>query len=211
MALASFMLLDCANWCLHYLMHRVPILWRLHAVHHSDPDYDFSTGLRFHPLEALTTFGLQSMVIVLLGPSAVVVLFYKLVNVFMSAFAHGNLKLGTGLDRRLRKALVTPDLHRIHHSANPVESSSNYAGITPLWDRLFGTYIDQPRSGHDQLQVGLSGLQTVESVRLHTMLLQPFVTLPDDISAEVGPSAAIHQPGSINEQGGTSKLTAHNG
>ncbi len=174
-AIMSFILLDLSTWVIHYSMHKVPLLWRFHAVHHSDPDYDFSTGLRFHPMEAMTTFSLQSLVILILGLPAFAVLVYKLVSVFMSAFAHGNLKLHIGLDRRLRKVLVTPDLHRIHHSSIPQETNSNFAGITPVWDRVFGTYIDQPQLGHDRLEMGLGGMQSVDSVRLHRMLLQPFV------------------------------------
>jgi len=170
----ALILLDLGTWALHYTMHRTPVLWRLHAVHHSDPDYDFSTGLRFHPVEAITTFGLQSLVILLLGPPALAVLVYKLVTAFMAAFAHGNLRLPVELDNRLRKVVVTPDVHRIHHSANARETNSNYAGVTPCWDRLFGTYIDQPASGHEELEVGLTGQRSVESVKLHAMLLQPF-------------------------------------
>jgi sterol desaturase/sphingolipid hydroxylase (fatty acid hydroxylase superfamily) len=177
-ALISFALLDLSSWVIHYSMHKVPLLWRLHAVHHSDPDYDFSTGLRFHPMEAITTFGLQTLVILALGAPAFTVLVYKLVNVFMSTFAHGNLKIHAGLEGRLRKVLVTPDLHRIHHSSLPQETDSNFSGITPVWDRVFGTYIDQPQLGHDRMEMGLKGMQSINSVRLHRMLLQPFSIQP---------------------------------
>jgi len=183
-------LLDLWGWTVHYMTHRVPILWRLHSVHHSDPDYDFSTGLRFHPLEAITTFGLHSIVILLLGPPAIAVLIYKLMTAFMSSFVHANLKLPLALDNKLRKILVTPDLHRIHHSAVLGETNSNFAGITPVWDRLFGTYIDQPKSGHEAMQLGLPGFQTIQSVRLHAMLAQPFcVTVSiDSLESETVPA-----------------------
>jgi sterol desaturase/sphingolipid hydroxylase (fatty acid hydroxylase superfamily) len=171
---ASFALLDLSNWTFHHLEHRVRLLWRLHAVHHSDPDYDFSTALRFHPLEALLTVVVESLVILLIGAPAIAVLCYKVVQVFMAAFAHGNLKLPVRADRQLRKLLVTPDLHRIHHSASPRETNSNYGGITPWWDRVFGTYVAQPLAGHENLVMGLDGMQNIESVKLHRMLLQPF-------------------------------------
>jgi sterol desaturase/sphingolipid hydroxylase (fatty acid hydroxylase superfamily) len=171
---ASFAVLDLSNWVFHHLEHRVRLLWRLHAVHHSDPDYDFSTALRFHPLEALLTVVVESLVIVLMGAPAIAVLCYKVVQVFMAAFAHGNLKLAAQADRQLRKVLVTPDLHRIHHSASPRETNSNYGGITPWWDRVFGTYVAQPLMGHENLMMGLEGMQNKESVKLHRMLLQPF-------------------------------------
>jgi sterol desaturase/sphingolipid hydroxylase (fatty acid hydroxylase superfamily) len=173
-AILAIILLDLWAWTVHYLTHRVPLLWRLHSVHHSDPDYDFSTGLRFHPLEALTTFGLQSIVILLLGPPAIAVFVYKLMTAFMSSFVHANLKLPPGLDRNLRKILVTPDLHRIHHSSTLTETNSNFAGITPFWDRLFGTCIDQPAAGHEALDLGLRGLQSIESIQLRAVLAQPF-------------------------------------
>jgi sterol desaturase/sphingolipid hydroxylase (fatty acid hydroxylase superfamily) len=172
---AAFAVLDFSNWAFHHMEHRVRSLWRLHAVHHSDPDYDFSTALRFHPFEALLTAVVESLVILLMGAPAIAVLCYKVVQVFMAAFAHGNLKLPAQADRQLRKLLVTPDLHRIHHSASPRETNSNYGGITPLWDRVFGTYVAQPLAGHENLAMGLEGMQNIESVKLHRMLLQPFL------------------------------------
>lgn len=184
----AFCLLDLGIWLLHNVFHRVPLLWRLHAVHHSDPDFDFSTGLRFHPLEAILSLAAELLIIVILGPPALAVLFYKCVQVFMAPFIHGNLKLPLAVDRRLRKVLVTPDLHRIHHSALAAEMNSNFGGITPWWDRLFGTYVDQPGAGHDALQMGLRGMQTSDSVKLHRMLMQPFKRQPDNQSAVVQPT-----------------------
>lgn len=190
-AVLTFIILDGHSWLVHYLLHRVPLLWRLHAVHHSDPDYDFSTSLRFHPIEALLTVAAESLLILLLGPPALAVLCYKVVKVSIGAFAHGNLKLPDGVDGALRRVLVTPDLHRIHHSASPRETNSNFAGITPIWDRLFGTYIDQPAAGHEQLEMGLRGMQTIESVYLRNMLWQPFARRTEEPQNRGGPSASL--------------------
>jgi len=186
----AFLLLDLRVYLEHYLLHRVPLLWRLHAVHHSDPDYDFSTGLRFHPLEAILGMAAELLVILILGPPALAVLLYKIVQVLMAPFIHGNLELPATADRRLRTLLVTPDLHRIHHSVVTEETNSNYGGITPLWDRLFGTYVEQPEAGHDNLQMGLYGMQTTHSVMLHRMLLQPFTPQPDQQPQSFDPTTA---------------------
>jgi sterol desaturase/sphingolipid hydroxylase (fatty acid hydroxylase superfamily) len=183
----TFCLLDLGIWTVHYLFHRFPLLWRLHAVHHSDPDFDFSTGLRFHPLEAVLSLAAELLIILLLGPPALAVLLYKCVQVFMAPFVHGNLKIPHNVDHSLRKVLVTPDLHRIHHSALAAEMNSNFGGIIPLWDRLFGTYVDQPEAGHDKLQMGLYGMQTVDSVKLHRMLMQPFRLPPGNQPTVVRP------------------------
>ena len=128
----------------------------------------------FTPFEAVVTALAECATILLLGPPAIAVLSYKLIKVSMASFVHGNLKLPCRVDSQLRKVLVTPDLHRIHHSALPEETNSNYGGITPWWDRLFRTYIDQPLMGHENLEMGLRGRQSIESVKLHRMLLQPF-------------------------------------
>ena len=183
-------LLDLGSYTQHYLLHRVPFLWRLHMVHHTDVDYDFSTGLRFHPMDALFTTSFGALIVVLLGAPPISVLIFKCIHVFMAAFAHGNLKLPDTVDRRLRKVLVTPDVHRIHHSATENETNSNFGGLTPLWDRLFGTYIDQPKLGHEKMIVGLKGFHDIRSIKLNWMLLQPF--LPNNPNAS-RPEMSIRQ------------------
>lgn len=172
--LIAFTIIDASRYLQHYLLHRVPILWRLHIVHHTDQDYDFSTGLRFHPIEALYTVAFDLAVIWLLGAPVLAVLVYEIVKAFWSVFAHANLRLPMRVDRVMRTVFVTPDLHRIHHSAAPGETNSNYSGVTPVWDRLFGTYIDQPARGHEQMTIGLDDYREVSHLRLWNMLIQPF-------------------------------------
>lgn len=173
-ALIALMLLDLGTYIQHFLLHK-PLLWRLHLMHHSDLDYDFSTGLRFHPLEAVFTTVFDLLIIVIIGPPAAVYLFYKLIHTVMAAFAHGNIHLPDAVDRQLRKFIVTPDIHRIHHSATEGETNSNFGGITPWWDRLFGTYIDQPSLGHSRMIVGLPLFRESKHLYLPWMLAQPFM------------------------------------
>lgn len=172
----SIAVLDMSAYTQHFLLHRIPLLWRLHMVHHTDIDYDFSTGLRFHPLDGLLTSAAEAITVIVLGAPAIAVLIYKCIHVFMASFAHGNLKLPEAIDRHLRKVLVTPDVHRIHHSATENETNSNYGGVTPIWDRLFGTYIDQPKLGHEKMVVGLKGFHDIKSIKLNWMLAQPFLS-----------------------------------
>jgi len=171
----SIVILDLNNYAQHYLLHRIPLLWRLHRMHHSDMDYDFSTSLRFHPLEALFSVGLELVVIFIFGIPAFAYMIYKILRVILAAFVHGNLLIPKHIDKQLRKIIVTPDLHRIHHSASRVESNHNFAGVTPLWDRLFGTYMDQPALGHDKMEVGLLEFREEKHRYLPWMLLQPFM------------------------------------
>lgn len=173
--LMGLLILDFNNYLQHYLLHKFPILWRLHRMHHSDTDYDFSTSLRFHPLEAIFSVALELLVIAAFGIPAFAYLIYKIIRVLMAAFVHGNLLIPTQIDRALRIVLVTPDLHRIHHSLSKLESNSNFAGVTPLWDRIFGTYLDQPSQGHEALEIGLKEFREDKYRQLHWMLLQPFL------------------------------------
>ena len=171
---ASLILLDLGRYTQHYLLHRIAWLWRLHRVHHTDQDYDFSTGLRFHPIEATISTSLDILLILLLGLPTAAVAAYLLVQAFWSIFAHSNVWIPTNLDRVMRLVLITPDLHRTHHSAEPGECITNYGGITPLWDHLFGTYQDQPIKGHIGMTIGLEGYESRDELRLGRMLLLPF-------------------------------------
>ncbi|MCB1663515.1 MAG: sterol desaturase family protein [Pseudomonadales bacterium] len=171
----GIIILDFNNYLQHYLLHRIPLLWRLHRMHHSDMDYDFSTSLRFHPLEAIFSVALELMVIFIFGIPAFAYLIYKLVRVLMAAFVHGNLLIPENIDRQLRKVIVTPDLHRIHHSVSKVESNCNFAGVTPWWDKLFNTYIDCPELGQENMKVGLEQFRETKHRYLPWMLLQPFM------------------------------------
>lgn len=173
-AVVTFAVIDFSRYFQHWLLHRVPLLWRLHRVHHTDPDYDFSTGLRFHPLEAACTLSFDIAVVLALGAPPIAVLGYELVKAVWAAFAHANIFVPLPLDRALRRVFVTPDLHRVHHSAAPGETNSNFGGITPLWDRLCGTYLDQPAAGHTAMVIGLPGYRGRRALRLGSILLEPF-------------------------------------
>jgi sterol desaturase/sphingolipid hydroxylase (fatty acid hydroxylase superfamily) len=183
----TFLALDLAYYVQHRLLHQVPLLWRLHRVHHTDRDYDFSTGLRFHPLEAVFTTGFGLAVVVALGPPPEAAALYGFIHLGWSLFAHANLRLPLPADRALRRALVTPDLHRTHHSAAPGEAMTNFGAVMPLWDRLFGTYLDQPALGHTDMVIGLPAYRDARHQRLGDMLLQPFLAEPD--APEASPRA----------------------
>lgn len=172
--LASLVAMDFARWLQHYLLHRIPWLFRLHAVHHTDIEFDFSTGLRFHPLEAVYTTAVTAGVIGALGAPVAAVIVYEIVNVIFSVFAHGNLALPARVDRALRRFVLTPDLHRIHHSVVEAEQSTNFAVVTPVWDRLLGTYCDQPERGHEGIRFGLSGHDDAFGQTFLGLLVTPF-------------------------------------
>ena len=171
----ALLVLDVARYFQHAMLHRVPLLWRLHCVHHSDPEYDCTTGLRFHPLEALVTVGLQLAVIAALGPSPASVLAFEALAIAVTMFAHGNLRLPPAVDATLRTMIVTPDMHRLHHSAVPAEAGRNYSGVFPWWDRLFGTYQAQPAHGHERMAIGIAGMDPGRAASLPWLLASPFV------------------------------------
>ncbi|MEJ2388122.1 MAG: sterol desaturase family protein [Chromatiaceae bacterium] len=167
--------LDFVIWLQHVLAHAVPALWRLHRVHHADLDYDLTTGARFHPLEILLSMLIKSAAVLVIGPPvAAVVIFEVLLNA-SSMFNHSNVRLPAALDRPLRWVLVTPDMHRVHHSVEHDETNSNFGFNLSLWDRLFGTYRDQPRAGHAGMTVGIRDHRDPREVdRLPGMLALPF-------------------------------------
>ncbi len=146
--------LDFAIWLQHVVVHAIPLLWRLHRVHHADPDYDVTTGARFHPIEILLSMGIKFCVIFLLGPAVLAVIVFEILLNATAMFNHGNLRLPLGLDRVLRWLVVTPDMHRVHHSTEEDETNSNFGFNLPWWDRLFGTYRAQPRKGHEGMEIG---------------------------------------------------------
>jgi sterol desaturase/sphingolipid hydroxylase (fatty acid hydroxylase superfamily) len=168
------LLLDLAIWAQHLLMHKVPLLWRLHRVHHCDLAFDVTTGIRFHPLEIALSMALKMALVVALGaPVAAVVVFEVLLNA-TSLFNHANLRLPASLDRVLRWLVVTPDMHRVHHSVYRPETDSNYGFNLPWWDRLFGTYRAQPRDGHEAMRIGLEEFRSPREQTLRLLLIQPF-------------------------------------
>jgi sterol desaturase/sphingolipid hydroxylase (fatty acid hydroxylase superfamily) len=173
-AFVAFLALDAGRYGVHALLHRSPWLWRLHRVHHSDTDYDCTTALRFHPLEALVTIGLQIALVALLGAPPLIVLAYELVSGIVSLFSHGNVRLGERVDVVLRLLVVTPDMHRIHHSAVVPESNANFGGVLPWWDWLFGTYRAHPLAGHEAMTIGLADIRDARTEHLGWLLLSPF-------------------------------------
>jgi sterol desaturase/sphingolipid hydroxylase (fatty acid hydroxylase superfamily) len=171
--LAAVVLLDLAIYLQHVLFHAVPALWRLHRMHHADLDFDVTTGLRFHPIEILVSMLIKLMVVVALGPPAVAVLIFEVLLNATAMFNHANLRLSIWFDRALRMVLVTPDMHRVHHSVVPRETNSNFGFNLAVWDRLFGTYRAQPEAGHDAMTVGIGQFRDVRELRLDRMLTQP--------------------------------------
>lgn len=167
--------LDLAIYLQHVMFHAVPVLWRLHRVHHADLDFDVTTGLRFHPLEIIISMLIKLTVIAALGPALVAVVAFEVLLNATSMFNHGNVRLPRALDRVLRLAVVTPDMHRIHHSIEEFETNSNFGFNLSLWDRLFGTYKDQPDAGHEAMTIGISTVRdNRRCATLSGMLLLPF-------------------------------------
>jgi sterol desaturase/sphingolipid hydroxylase (fatty acid hydroxylase superfamily) len=171
--LLAILALDLAIWAQHLLTHKVPLFWRFHRVHHADRDMDVTTGFRFHPVEILASMLLKIGLIYLLGPSTLAVLMFELVLSGTSLFNHSNLALPGWLDRPLRLILVTPDMHRVHHSVHRHEHDSNYGFSLSIWDRIFHTYVPQPLAGHKAMTVGLEW-QDDRPMRLGWALWLPF-------------------------------------
>lgn len=171
----SVALLDCAIYLQHVMFHAVPLLWRLHMIHHADLDIDVTTGVRFHTIEILLSVGIKAAVILVLGASPLSVLIFEVLLNATSMFNHSNVRMPLWLDRTLRWWVVTPDMHRVHHSWYANETNSNFGFNLPWWDRLFGTYCDQPRDGHTRMTIGLKQFRNEgQAGRLHWMLWLPF-------------------------------------
>ena len=170
----SVVMLDLAIYLQHVMVHAVPALWRLHRMHHADLDFDVTTGARFHPIEILLSMAIKLMIVAALGAPAVAVLIFEVVLNASSMFNHGNVRIPVGLDRVLRWLVVTPDMHRVHHSILRRETNSNFGFNLPWWDRLFGTYRAQPAAGHDAMTIGIEQFREPGDLRLDRMLVQPF-------------------------------------
>lgn len=169
----SVLILDFAIWAQHLVTHKVPILWRLHRVHHADRDMDVTTAVRFHPVEIALSMGLKIALVYLLGPSALAVVLFEILLNGTALFNHSNIRLPAPVDAVLRRFLVTPDMHRVHHSVLRQEHDSNYGFALSIWDRLMGTYVAQPRAGHDDMTVGLEW-QDDRPTKLGWSLALPF-------------------------------------
>jgi sterol desaturase/sphingolipid hydroxylase (fatty acid hydroxylase superfamily) len=170
------LLFDLAIYWQHRIYHKVPWLWRLHRMHHADPDFDVSTGIRFHPLSIILSMLIKMSVVLVLGPPAVAVLLAEVILNVTAMFNHGNIALPPRVDKVLRLFLVTPDMHRVHHSVRPEEANTNFGFNFPWWDRMFGSYRAQPVNGHLGMEIGVQGFQSIDDQRLYRLLLHPLAT-----------------------------------
>jgi sterol desaturase/sphingolipid hydroxylase (fatty acid hydroxylase superfamily) len=166
--------LDLAIYLQHVLFHAVPALWRVHRMHHADLEFDVTTGARFHPIEILLSMGIKLGVVAALGTPALGVLIFEVLLNATSMFNHSNVRMPASLDRVLRWIVVTPDMHRVHHSIVARETNSNFGFNLPWWDRLFGTYRAQPAAGHEAMTIGIDQFRDPAEQRLDRMLTQPF-------------------------------------
>lgn len=170
----AFVVLDFAVWLEHWASHRIPLLWRIHRMHHADTGFDLTTALRFHPLEIVLSMVWKAAIVVALGAPALSVLIFEIVLNGASMFNHANARLPARVDRVLRLFVVTPDMHRVHHSSEMRETNSNYGFNFPIWDRLFATYREKPEAGHEGMQIGLKEYRARETAQLGWSLLLPF-------------------------------------
>ena len=174
--LITVVAMDLVIYLQHVMVHAVPLLWRFHRVHHADLDYDLTTGSRFHTLEIILSMLIKFATVLLLGPPVAGVILFEILLNASAMFNHGNIHLPSGVDRWLRWLLVTPDMHRVHHSVEDNEANSNFGFALPWWDRLFGTYRDQPREGHEGMTIGIHRYRDPRLVdRLPGMLALPFI------------------------------------
>jgi sterol desaturase/sphingolipid hydroxylase (fatty acid hydroxylase superfamily) len=179
-AVVTIVVLDFVVWLTHVMVHALPILWRVHRVHHADLDYDTTTGLRFHPIEIVFSMIPKFVAIAVLGPSVAAVVAFEVLLNATAMFNHGNVRLPRAIDRIVRLVLVTPDMHRVHHSIHDDETNSNFGFSLPWWDRLFGTYRAQPRDGQRGMTIGIRSFRDPRQVvRLIGMLRMPFGRPPE--------------------------------
>ena len=171
----SVILLDFVIYLQHLMFHAVPLLWRFHMMHHADLDYDLTTGTRFHPIEIIISLGIKATAISVLGAPAVGVIIFEILLNGTAMFNHGNFYIPLGIDRILRLMVVTPDMHRVHHSVFPSETNSNFGFNLPWWDRLMGTYRAQPTKGHDGMTIGLNQFRDPARLTLPRIIALPFV------------------------------------
>lgn len=169
----AVVVLDFVIYIQHVLFHYLPILWRLHRMHHTDLDLDVTSGNRFHPIEIVISIGIKLMAVALIGPPAAAVLIFEVVLNATSQFNHGNIRLPETADRWLRLFVVTPDMHRVHHSVVPRETNSNFGFNLPWWDRLCGTYRPQPELGHTGMSIGLNEFRDPAELNLYRLLILP--------------------------------------
>lgn len=170
--------LDLVIYLQHAMFHAIPSFWRLHRVHHTDLDFDVTTGIRFHPIEIFLSMGIKMAAVLVLGASAISVILFEVLLNATSMFNHGNVRLPVRIDRVLRFLVVTPDMHRVHHSVVIQEHNSNFGFNFPWWDRFLGTYQNQPARGHDGITIGLSQFREPKRLTLPWLLILPFLGKP---------------------------------
>ena len=175
----STILLDLVIYLQHRVFHTIPWLWRLHRMHHADTNLDATSGIRFHPLEAMVSMAIKLLAISLFGVPLFAVLVFEILLNATSLFNHANINIPTRIDRFLRCFIVTPDMHRVHHSVDNQELNTNFGFNLPWWDHLFHTYKSQPKDGHDKMTIGLNYFRADADNRLDKILLQPFKKVPD--------------------------------
>jgi len=174
------LILDLIIYLQHLMVHTIPAFWKFHMMHHADLDFDLTTGLRFHPVEIYLSMGIKMAAVAVFGPSPVAVLIFEVVLNTIAMFNHSNFFLPPGFDRVLRLLVVTPDMHRVHHSVTIRETNSNFGFNFPWWDRLLGTYRAQPAAGHEGMTIGLSQFRDPKRLSLPWMLALPFIGDPGD-------------------------------
>lgn len=167
--------LDFVIYLQHAMFHFIPAFWRLHRVHHTDLDFDVTTGVRFHPVEILLSMGIKMGAVAFLGVSAIAVVIFEVLLNVTSMFNHGNVRFPGRIDRLVRLFVVTPEMHRVHHSVLIKEFNSNFGFNLPWWDRLLGTYRDQPEAGHERMTIGLSQFRDPDALTLPRLLILPFI------------------------------------
>ncbi len=170
----TLILLDLIIYGQHVASHKIPMIWKLHQVHHTDLVYDTTTGVRFHPLEIFFSLIVKMIAVFIIGADPVAVIIFEVILNVCAVFNHGNVKLPLTVDEQLRKVLVTPDMHRVHHSIYRNETDSNYGFSISIWDRIFGTYIDQPQDGHFKMEIGLPYARETEDGKIQNILMLPF-------------------------------------
>lgn len=196
----TLLIFDFGIYLQHRLFHAIPSLWRLHMVHHADPDFDVTTGLRFHSFEIAISAALKLGLIGLIGPSPMVVIVFEVVLNASSMFNHSNIGIPKGFDRILRYLVVTPDMHRVHHSVDPLEANRNFGFNLPWWDRMLGTYLDQPRQGHTAMEIGMANERDERHVtRLRGMLWLPFRSRSEDDPDTIDTRTASSQDKATND------------
>jgi len=172
--LLAVVLLDLVIYFQHRMFHAVPMLWRLHRMHHADLEFDVTTGVRFHPIEILISIGLKIVAVAIIGAPALAILIFEVLLNATSLFNHGNIRVPARIERALRCFIVTPDMHRVHHSIDRAETNSNFGFNLPWWDHLFGTYKPQPAAGHLDMIIGIPEFRSPKQQRLDRLLAQPF-------------------------------------